>query len=413
MAPTENHKDSKFDFVYDLQKEIPRWVAHGLIDSDQSKNIVEYYKVTADTLKTGRTYARLVTILATFGAILLGLGVILFFASNWDEFSFYFKFALVVVLLIGSNSTAYFLRYIKKYKRIGTGLFGLASIWFGASIILIGQHYHFDFDNPDFLIWCFAGIFPMSYLIKSRLVLILATSIGIIWLGWRFSGLFHEDLTSILLLSAAISFGTVLYVVGILHNRFLSIRTFGNTYILFSSFILIVALYILSFAGIHEDLEGVLVIDALAMIPIIISSVIFVTLTLLNMGLLRSDTPLYTSGKLEVISLTTIHLLSYVVLLHPNISEYLYFILFNFVIIGASAVFILLGVSGRRSVMVNIGVSLFALIVVTRYIDLFMGMLPTSLFFIGGGLVLFVGGFILEKSRRKMLNNFDSEGQLE
>ena len=48
--------------------------------------------------------------------------------------------------------------------------------------------------------------------------------------------------------------------------------------------------------------------------------------------------------------------------------------------------------------MVNIGVSLFALIVVTRYIDLFMGMLPTSLFFIGGGLVLFVGGFILEKS---------------
>ena len=224
--------------------------------------------------------------------------------------------------------------------------------------------------------------------------------------------MFHEDLTSGLLLSASIAFGTVLYVVGILHNRFLRISGFGNTYILFSSFILIVALYILSFAGIHEDLEGVLVIDVLAMIPIIISSVIFVTLTLLNMGLLRSDTPLYTSGKLEVISLTTIHLLSYVVLLHPNISEYLYFILFNFVIIGASAVFILLGVSGRRSVMVNIGVSLFALIVVTRYIDLFMGMLPTSLFFIGGGLVLFVGGFILEKSRRKMLNNFDSEGQL-
>ena len=57
MAPTEHHKDSKFDFVYDLQKEIPRWVAHGLIDLDQSKNILEYYKVTADTLKTGRTYS--------------------------------------------------------------------------------------------------------------------------------------------------------------------------------------------------------------------------------------------------------------------------------------------------------------------------------------------------------------------
>ena len=54
MPHTENHKDSKLDFVYDLQKEIPRWVTHGLIDSEQSKNILEYYKVTADTLKTGR-----------------------------------------------------------------------------------------------------------------------------------------------------------------------------------------------------------------------------------------------------------------------------------------------------------------------------------------------------------------------
>ena len=413
MPDTENNKDSKFDFVYDLQKEIPRWVARGLIDSDQSKNILEYYKVTADTLKTGRTYARLVTILATFGAILLGLGVILFFASNWDEFSFYFKFALVIILLIGSNSIAYFLKYIKRYERIGTGLFGLAAIWFGASIILIGQHYHFDFDNPNFLIWCFAGIFPISYLIKSRLVLILATAIGIIWFGWRFSELFHEDLTPTLLLSGAISFGTVLYLIGILHNGFLNTRVFGNTYILFSSIISIGALYLLSFADIHEDLEGVLVIDTVAVIPLIISTIIFATLTFFSMRLASFDTPVYTSGKFELISLITIHLLSYVVLLHPNISEYLYFILFNFVIIGASAFFILLGVSGRRSIMVNIGVSLFALIVVTRYIDLFMGMLPTSLFFIGGGLVLFVGGFILEKSRRKLLYNFAGEGQLE
>ena len=100
-------------------------------------------------------------------------------------------------------------------------------------------------------------------------------------------------------------------------------------------------------------------------------------------------------------------------ILHPNIGEYFYFILFNLVIIGASAAFILIGLSGRRSGMVNMGVCLFALIVITRYIDLFMGMLPTSLFFIGGGLVLFVGGFILEKYRRKLLNNFSTMEPME
>jgi len=86
--------------------------------------------------------------------------------------------------------------------------------------------------------------------------------------------------------------------------------------------------------------------------------------------------------------------------------------LFNAVIIACSASFIFIGVSDRRSSMVNIGVSLFALMVVTRYIDLFIGMLPTSLFFMFGGLVLFVGGFILEKSRRKLLNNFDGQEQV-
>ena len=412
MANTEDHKDSKFDFVYDLQKEIPRWVTHGLIDSEQSKNILEYYKVTADTLKTGSTYARLVTILATFGAVLLGLGVILFFASNWNEFSFYVKFALVIILLVGSNSIAYFLKYIKKYERIGTGLFALASIWFCASIVLIAQHYHFDFDNPDFLIWCFAGILPMAYLVKSRLILTLAIGTGTIWLGWRCSGIFNEDLIGALLLSGAISFGTLLYMIGKLHNDLLVKRFFGNTYISFSLIISISALYMLSFADIHEEFEGVLIIDGLAIIPVAVSTIIFSVMTIFSIRFKQNHSAINTSTKYEFGSVVLIHLLSYLVLLHPNITEYFYFFLFNAVIIACSASFIFIGVSDRRSSMVNIGVSLFALMVVTRYIDLFIGMLPTSLFFMFGGLVLFVGGFILEKSRRKLLNNFDGQEQV-
>jgi len=406
MSNTENDKNSKFDFVYDLQKEIPHWIAQGLIDTEQSKNILDYYRLSAGTLKTGRTYARLVTILATFGAILLGLGVVLFFASNWDEFSFFFKFVFVIILLIAANSIAYFLKYNRGYERIGTGVFGLASIWFGASIILIAQYYHFDFDHPDYLIWCFAGIFPTAYLIKSRLILILATAVGIIWLGWRFGEVFDEDLMPMLLLSGAISFGTILYMIGVLHNRLLKTRLFGNTYILFSLIIASAALYVLSFADIHNELESVLSIDSIAVIPVIIGTVIFSILIGYSIKLSEYNLVNYFNGKLELISLMTIHLLSYVVILHPNIDEYFYFILFNLVMIAASAVFILIGLSDRRSSKVNVGIALFALMVFTRYTDLFMGMLPTSLFFIIGGLLLFVGGFILEKTRRRLLNQF-------
>jgi len=56
----------------------------------------------------------------------------------------------------------------------------------------------------------------------------------------------------------------------------------------------------------------------------------------------------------------------------------------------------------RKGYLVNLGLLFFALLLVTRYVDLMWGMKNGALFFISGGLLLLLGGFGLEKIRRRL-----------
>jgi uncharacterized membrane protein len=70
---------------------------------------------------------------------------------------------------------------------------------------------------------------------------------------------------------------------------------------------------------------------------------------------------------------------------------------------------IILGFIRRYPAYVNIGLLFFALDVIARYFDVFWELLPRSLFFILGGLLLLFGGIILERKRKKILSSFNIE----
>ncbi len=68
---------------------------------------------------------------------------------------------------------------------------------------------------------------------------------------------------------------------------------------------------------------------------------------------------------------------------------------------------IILGYVRRNSTYINIGLLFFVLDVIARYFDVFWKLLPRSVFFIVGGLILLSGGVFLEKKRRKVLALFN------
>jgi uncharacterized membrane protein len=103
----------------------------------------------------GKSASHLVQILAGFGAVVTGLGVILLLAANWDTISDMMK----TVLIIGATGITYAAGYYWSYQntnypKTGQALFLLGSMLYGAAIFLLGQIYNLGGTFADaFLIW--------------------------------------------------------------------------------------------------------------------------------------------------------------------------------------------------------------------------------------------------------------------
>ena len=80
-------------------------------------------------------------------------------------------------------------------------------------------------------------------------------------------------------------------------------------------------------------------------------------------------------------------------------------LMFNISIFFIALMGIWYGFEARKVVYFNMGIALFVILIITRYFDLFWGLLDRSVFFIGGGLLLLVGSVLLEKKRRMAVLN--------
>ena len=78
----------------------------------------------------------------------------------------------------------------------------------------------------------------------------------------------------------------------------------------------------------------------------------------------------------------------------------------NLIFALAVLIVLFLGYLRESTVYVNIALFFFVLDLVVRYFDFFWELLPRSIFFIIGGLILLTGGVLLERKRRKILGSF-------
>ena len=84
-----------------LHSEISNWQSDQLISDQQAEQIRARYAVVEKT----RTWDKL--IFPTIGAVVLGLGVILFFAYNWADMHKYLKLAVVFGSLLMAHGLGY------------------------------------------------------------------------------------------------------------------------------------------------------------------------------------------------------------------------------------------------------------------------------------------------------------------
>lgn len=154
---------------YKIQNELHELVTQKVITPEIAQNITNYI-----TNKENEAPSKIIIIFGILGAILGGLGIILLFAHNWDDFSIFTKSCISFLpLLIGQAATA--LSLLKKQNDKAWTEPSAVFLFFavGASMALISQIYNIPGNFSVFVLTWMLLCLPLVYIVNSSVVSLL------------------------------------------------------------------------------------------------------------------------------------------------------------------------------------------------------------------------------------------------
>ncbi|WP_440953628.1 DUF2157 domain-containing protein [Methanococcoides sp. FTZ1] len=411
-----------------LRGEVEVWNKEGIVDADQAKTILSRYgldEVTSGLEKVNRKKdtSQLITALSILGALLIGIGAILFVASNWQKIPTIAK----MVLLLGTTYTTYFAGWEFKFNRrthpkMGDALLFLASLFVGATIFLTAQIFHVNSNSHWLLLVWFLAILPFGYAFNSRIILSLNIFTFALWIAFYISQARYLSMSSFEIFMLYLLVGINLYGIGQLHLRSEKFAHFRLVHQVFGLFFILISYFYFSLeTPYREILAGLTPITwqvQLIFLFFIVTSIIFL---ISNFSMYRK----IGNAKYEFIVLSIAFsgwvgtwLLTFLIdSFTTSVTEYGYtftrldpqvatilFIFFNLVFFILSIGSILMGYYGAIVPFVDLGMSFFVLGVLHLYFTTLYELLPRSLAFIAGGLILISLGWYLENKRRSIIN---------
>ncbi|HYV95142.1 MAG TPA: DUF2157 domain-containing protein [Chitinophagales bacterium] len=152
-----------------LINDLPELVGANIISEETAESIRNYYKS-----RSASPQNRLLIIFGILGAILMGLGIILIIAHNWDDFSRTAKTILSFVPLLTGQLLCVFV-LLRKSDSVAWRESTAAFLFFavGASISLISQIYNISGDLSAFILTWMLLCFPLMYIMNSSLASLL------------------------------------------------------------------------------------------------------------------------------------------------------------------------------------------------------------------------------------------------
>ncbi|WP_221568151.1 DUF2157 domain-containing protein [Alkalihalobacillus sp. TS-13] len=388
-----------------LKKEGPKWIEKGLIEKEQLDGILSLYEKKNNNL------------LPILASILIGLGVLTFVASNWGNMSDLFRLVIICAALTGFQLSGY--RLIEKgSETLGIALVGIGVITFGAGIFLTAQMFHIvSYTATAFILWMVVAlltyaILPNSYIYLLSLVIGVS---GMIYSAISFQGFSFVLAFLILFAAGYLTFKEnhplfyYIYTIAYSITGITLLVDYDLTYLWMT--IIFFILY-----GISELIPGEKGQLAFRNMSIIGSlAVIFIHVFFLD-ELVRYEGDVIGSGALYFIMLIGLSALiawnKFRQSTHSNWLDLALFLpLFLISEIGdllylllafSYSLFILIqGYQLEESERINRGTFLFLISTLVAYIQLAWDFLPKSMFFLAGGVLLFILSWLLERRRRK------------
>ncbi len=433
-------------WIKKLFNEIKQWVSDGIIDSSQEARIKSHY--------AGRLeYGRLINTITTLGSILVGLGVLLFVASNWDKLGRAVKITIIFSVTSLFNLAGYYFRNVKKnHPGLSQGFFLMGAFSFGAGIWLIAQIYQIHYNFSGGILFWILGILPLVYIYRLWTVLSLSSILSFIWLcsyqsyyfqragygffillavilffcykqGQRFplfvmiaavaswlghfwflefyrAELFSEANAIIAHLVFAIVFialGFILYALGVYHLARKQFGKFSFLYKFLGIIFICLPAYSLSFAHHYDDYtRGVYPLKVGLVIGFLFILAISISLYLRNLSRKEGRNSQEINLVLCVICATIFAVA--VSLMLPRFTS----LCFNIILFIETLGFMYLGFIKHSEGIFRLSIVIFFVNVLSRYFDIFWKMMPRSLLFIFGGIILIAGAIFADSKRRQI-----------
>ncbi len=163
-----------------LSQEVISWNKQNIITDRQTKEIFDQYDISYALPE--KEPVNVIKVLSMIGAIILGLGIILFVAAHWGQISNMIKIIMFTVLTLASLSIAYYFTAIRTdYPHLGKSLFVLSAFIYGATLFLIAQIYHSNANAHWLLLFWGLSILPLTYFFNSLPLYIFNSLIFIVW----------------------------------------------------------------------------------------------------------------------------------------------------------------------------------------------------------------------------------------
>ncbi len=390
------------------EKQIQKWLESGTITQEQAQTMLADVNQKSKEERSNK----FIVAISTIGAMLLGIGAILFVASNWREISNLMK----VVMLLGSTFGAYYAGYLCKYDKknlpkVGVSLFFLSALLFGASIFLIAQMYHVNGNAHSLILIWLIGILPLVYGFKSEPIAALSSLLFFIWIGlFTFKGEHFDENILLFFPIIYLSAGTLLFSIGGLHYIKPKLIKIAKIFRIAGIKIAMLSLFLLTFnffsgyidnywfnnARMFENISsqliiGIVLFSILAIIGLVIN-------LLFNPS--QSKTNSFESGAaLGILGFT---LMFFFFPAESNV----YTVIYNLLFAGLTIFLIYIGYQKSNINIVNIGICWLSVFILAKYFDFFWNLIDRSLFFIVGGLILVLGGIAMERKRRQIKEDF-------
>jgi uncharacterized membrane protein len=162
------------------EKQIQEWLDSGLVNQQQAQKMLGDIQQKSKENRSNK----FILGISTIGAVLLGIGAILFVASKWEILSSFMK----VIILLSSTFGAYYLGYLFKYDKqnfpkVWVSLFLLGALLFGASVFLIAQIYNINANSHRLVLIRLVGVLPLIYAFRSQPITVLSAALFLVWIG--------------------------------------------------------------------------------------------------------------------------------------------------------------------------------------------------------------------------------------